>query len=248
MSAPTDLEHTILFQHLRNILSELYDRSIKRFYLHTKPARSFENFSSSDGSVTGSLLTFTGKEIDWLVYSWLHAPQKKFGTMRLTIWLSPAIAVPHLAFEFGTIPNPFFYIDYIPRVDLWTDPSYTELYYESVNSTYLSLRDNPNLSLFVSKELYVRQLQSPVHLCFNCPATEDSLSLIRATAHEMYTRWLSWVERAKPVPEDARIALAERDLRMRRISAERDPGNALAKQIFGAELSDRLVRALWSND
>lgn len=60
--------------------------------------------------------------------------------MRLTLWLSPLIQVPHLAFEFGTKPDLFFYIDYIPRVDLWSDLSYTESYYEPVNATYLELR------------------------------------------------------------------------------------------------------------
>ncbi|MBE9167590.1 red chlorophyll catabolite reductase [Pleurocapsales cyanobacterium LEGE 06147] len=246
MAAPTDREHAILFEHLRSILSELYDEVTKCLALLPKSTQPLDRFSSPDGSVTGSLLTFTGKEVDLLIYSWLHAPQRKFSTMRLTIWLSPLIEIPHLAFEFGTIPNPFFYIDYVPRVDLWTDPSYAERYYEPVNSTYLSLRDNPNLSLFVSKELYVRQFQSPVHLCFTCPATEDSLSLIRTTSYEMYSRWSSWVKQAKPIPIDARAALAERDLRMRRISAERDPGNAMATKIFGAELSAQLVRALWS--
>jgi hypothetical protein len=75
-----------------------------------------------------------------MVYSWFNAAQMRFSTMRLTLWLSPLIQVPHLAFEFGTKPDLFFYIDYIPRVDLWSDLSYTESYYEPVNATYLELR------------------------------------------------------------------------------------------------------------
>jgi hypothetical protein len=58
-------------------------------------------------------------------------------------------------------------------------------------------------------------------------------------------RWLGWVEQAEPVPPDEQMALAERDLRMRRISAERDPGNGVAVKIFGAELANQLVQALW---
>jgi hypothetical protein len=64
----------------------------------------------------------------------------------------------------------------------------------------------------------------------------------------MLDRWLSWIEEAEPVPEDARAALATRDLFLRRTSAERDPGNQLAAQMFGPELTDKLVRALWGGD
>ena len=41
---------------------------------------------------------------------------------------------------------------------------------------------------------------------------------------------------------------ALRDLFLRRTSAERDPGNPLAAQMFGAQLTDKLVRALWGGD
>ncbi|WP_158680531.1 hypothetical protein [Nostoc sp. 'Lobaria pulmonaria (5183) cyanobiont'] len=41
--------------------------------------------------------------------------------MRLTVWLGSHIRVPHLTFEFGTLPDIFSYLDYIPRTDLLTD-------------------------------------------------------------------------------------------------------------------------------
>ncbi|MGJ3246792.1 MAG: red chlorophyll catabolite reductase [Elainellaceae cyanobacterium] len=243
-----DLNQAIVFERLQTILNELYGDVTHHLDIVPKSQQPFQSFSSPDGNVTGSLLTFTGKQVDKLVYSWLNAAQLGFGTMRLTLWLSPNIQVPHLAFEFGTIPNLFFYMDYIPRVDLWTDLSYTEKYYESASSTYLELRNNPDLSLFVSKGLYVRQLQSPAHLCFTCSNTEDSLSLIHRLAHEMSSRWLAWVDQATPLPADMRASLAERDLSMRRISAERDPGNAMAAKIFGTEFANQLVQSLWNRE
>lgn len=248
MASQADLDHASLFGQLQSILSELYGEVTHQIAILPQSNQPLQSFSSPDGNVTGSLLTFTGEEIDWLIYSWFNAAQMRFSTMRLTLWLSPLIQVPHLAFEFGTKPDPFFYMDYIPRVDLWSDLSYTERYYDPMDATYLALRENPNLSLFVSKALYVRQLQSPTSICFNCLATEDALSLIRNTAHEMCSRWLTWVKQAEPVPVDRQTVLAERDLRMRRITAERDPGNALAVKIFGTELADRLVRSLWSKE
>jgi hypothetical protein len=248
MSSQTELDHTTLFEQLQSILSELYEEVTQQLTILPSSDQPLRSFSSPDGNVTGSLVTFTGKELDWLVYSWFNAAQMRFSTMRLTLWLSPLIQVPHLAFEFGTKPEPFFYIDYIPRVDLWSDISYTERYYDPVNATYLELRENPNLSLFVSKALYVRQMQSPTSLCFTCPATEDSLSLIRDIAHKMCSRWLIWVKQAEPVPIDRQTSPAERDLLMRRMTAERDPGNALAVKIFGAELAEQLIRLLWSKE
>lgn len=64
----------------------------------------------------------------------------------------------------------------------------------------------------------------------------------------MMDRWLTWVDEAEPVPEDARAALANRDLFVRRTSAERDPGNAMAVRLFGAEMTDTLVRGLWGGN
>jgi hypothetical protein len=237
-----------MFQELRVILHELYQRLGDRFALQPNPPiQTLQTFSSPNGAVTGSLTTASCNEIDWLVYSWLSNPAMGFNTMRLTVWLSSHIRVPHLAFEFGTVPDLFFYMDYIPRVDLWTDLDYMERYYEAVQPTYLELRTNPNLSLFVSKALYIRLFQSPAHLCYTCPATTDSLTSIRATADAMLERWLGWVEVAEPVTEGDRPALAACDLQMRRISAERDPGNQIAAQILGSELASQLVQALWGN-
>lgn len=248
MTSQIDQDHATLFVQLQSILSELYGQVTQQLTILPPSKQPLQNFSSPDRSVTGSLSTFTGEELDWLVYSWFDAAQMRFSNMRLTLWLNSLIQVPHLAVEFGTKPDLFFYIDYIPRVDLWTDLSYTEHYYEPLNATYLELRDNPNLSLFVSKALYVRQMQSPTSLCFTCPATEDSLSLIRNTANAMCSRWLTWVKQAEPVSVDRQSSLAERDLQMRRTIAERDPGNAVAVKIFGTELAERLIRALWSKE
>ena len=248
MSPQAELDRTILLEQLQGILSELYGKVTNHLSVSSRCDPSLENFSSSDGHFSGSLQTFAGPEIEWLVYSWFNAAPMKFSTMRLSIWLGPQIQVPHLVFEFGTVPQLFFYMDYLPRVDLWSDLSYVEQYYEPAQSTYLKLRDNPSLSLFVSKGLYIRQVQSPAHLCFTCPGTEESLTLVRETAQAMCDRWLTWVDRAEPVPSEAQVVLAKRDRQMRRIAAERDPGNAAVAKVFGNEFADRLVRSLWNQE
>lgn len=87
--------------------------------------------------------------------------------------------------------------------------------------------------------------QTPTHLCYTCSPTPDSLDLIQRLAHEMVDRWLNWFDEAESVSEDHRPALAQRDLQMRRISAERDPGNQMAVKLLGSDLTNTLVRGLW---
>jgi hypothetical protein len=240
-------DNTLVFERLWSITEELRQKIEARFELHPEPAaQNLQELSSADGSVKGSLNAFSGREIDWLVHSWLK--KSNFTTMRLTAWLGSHIQVPHLAFEFGTVTNIFFYMDYIPRTDLVTDLEYLDRYYEPVNQTFLTLQADSRLSPFTSKSLYIRLFQSPINLCYTCSDTEDTLTLIHTLAHDMLDRWLSWIGEAEPVPEDARGALAKRDLFLRRTSAERDPGNQLAAQMFGTELTEKLVRALWGDD
>lgn len=245
MQAQEELGQAEAFNQLIHVLNARHQDINNHLDIDPNDDQPFREFTSPDGHMSGSLLTFSGDIVDKLIHSKIDASAMGFGTMRLTIWLNSSIRVPHLTFEFGTIPNLFFYIDYIPRVDLWADINYVQTYYEPVKSLHAELRDRPNLSVFVSKNLYIRQLQSPAHICFTCSSTEDSLSLIESLSRDMCTRWLGWVEQAIPVPDEAQAALAERDLRMRRITAESDPGNAAAARIFGEEFTQQLVRALW---
>ena len=240
-------DNTLVFEQLWSITEELRQKIEARFELHPEPAtQDVQEFSSPDGNVKGSLNAFSGREIDWLVHTWLK--KSNFSTMRLTAWLGSHIRVPHFAIELGTVGNIFFYMDYVPRTDLVTDLEYLDRYYEPVNQTFLTLQADSRLSSFTSKSVYIRVFQSPINLCCTCSDTEDTLELIRKLAHEMLDRWLSWIEEAELVPEDARAALAKRDLFLRRTSAERDPGNQLAVQMFGPELTEKLVRALWGGD
>ena len=240
-------DNTLVFERLWSITEELRQKIEAHFELHPEPATQvLQEFSSPDGNVKGSLNAFSGREIDWLVHTWLK--KSNFTTMRLTAWLGSHIRVPHLAVELGTVTNIFFYMDYIPRTELVTDLEYLDRYYEPVNQTFLTLQADSRLSSFTSKSVYIRLFQSPINLCYTCSETEDTLKLIHTLAHEMLDRWLSWIEEAEPVPEDTQAALAKRDLFLRRTSAERDPGNQLAAQMLGAELIDKLIRALWGDD
>ncbi|MFB2880502.1 hypothetical protein [Floridanema aerugineum] len=244
-----NLDNSVVFEQLWQISNELRQKIEAGFTLHPDPsAKDLEDYTGIDPNVKGSMKTFSGSEIDWLVHSWLRNTKTGFSTMRLTTWLKPHIAVPHLAFEFSTFGNILFYIDYVPRNDILLNLDDLNRYYEPVNQTFLTLQADSRLSPFISKSLHIRLFQSPISLCYTCPPTEDLLALIRTISHEMLDRWLGWIDVAEAVPESMQKALFERDLFVRRSIAERDPGNKMAAQMLGNELTDKLVKALWGGD
>ncbi len=246
---PPQIDNTSVFEQLWGIINELRQKLDARFELHSDlSTRNLQSYSAANGTAIGSLNTFSGSEIDWLVHSWLRDPKLGFSNMYLTIWLGQQIRVPHLAYAFATVPYLFFYIDYIPRTDLFVDLEYLDRYYEPVNQTYLKLRADVRLEPYVSKTLYIRQVQSSTSLCYTCPATAEMIALLHTVAHEMIDRWLIWVDEAEPVVESERAVLFERDLIVRRAMAERDPDNQIAVRLFGAEMTESLIRALWGGD
>jgi len=169
--------------------------------------------------------------------------------IRLTIWLGSQIRVPHLAFAFGTFPVLFFLMDYIPRVDVVVNPDYVDRYMEPANKRFLELQADKRFSPFISQSTYIRETISQAGLNFTCPPnTKGALDLIRTVSHEYLDRWLKEVNKAEPVPEAERPALAKRDLEVRRSMAERDPANVVAARIYGPELTNALVRGFWGGD
>ncbi|OUL34853.1 red chlorophyll catabolite reductase [Nostoc sp. T09] len=244
-----DVDNTPVFEQLWGITNELRQKLDARFEVHLDVStKELQNYSAQNAEVYGSLNTFSGSEIDWLVHQWARKPKSGFNYIRLVIWLGSHIRVPHLAFEFATFGHLFFYMDYIPRTDLSTDLEYLDRYYESVNQTYLNLQEDSRFQPFISKSLYIRQVLSPTCLLFTCPVANETLEFISNIAFEMMNPWLRWVDEAEPVPESERTALSKRDLIVRRAVAERDPGNENSVRLFGEELTDKLVRSLWGGD
>jgi hypothetical protein len=94
----------------------------------------------------------------------------------------------------------------------------------------------------------MRLYQSPTSHCYMVTPNDETLSLIRETAHEMLDRWLGWFDKPDTVSEADRSALAARDLYMRRTICERDPANAIAERLFGTEMANELVKTLWGGN
>ncbi len=146
-----------VFDALWAITSELKAKVDARFELTPDPCSAeFQPYQAAGSGAKGFLSTFAGPEIDWLVYSWIGTPGTSFTNMHLTINLGPQTLVPNFGFALGTAPDIFMYMDYLPRVDFWSDTDYLDRYYEPANQRFLQLRRDPRFSPFVSQDLSMR--------------------------------------------------------------------------------------------
>lgn len=236
---------TPTFRKLSGVMGELRTRLMERFTLVRHPAcEGFQTFGTADGLCRGSVNTFHGPEIDYLVDSWLGNPAGGFTNLHMNTFLGPQLRVPHLGIAMGTIPDLFLYLDFLPRVDMTVDTAYLDQYYAGLNSLFLEMLDRPGFRPFVSRTVYVRQAISPCGICMNADITDENIELVRTLAHRLMDRWMQFVDEATPVPIEERAALNARDRHLRRTVAERDPANALVVRLFGAEMTHRLVESL----
>ena len=246
-----DVDNTRVFEQLRSIQDKLWSKIEKRFPdLHMdESTREIQPYHSLDGSAHGNLAGFTGKEVDWGVCSWVGNPALSFCNLHITIWMRSHTYLPHLAFACGTFPVFFFLLDYIPRVEPTVHPEYMNKYMEPANERFLSLNDDERFSPFISQSVFVRSAVSSIGYNFiSPPGTPGTVETFDEVSGEFFDRWLKWSEEDDDVPESDRSALGERDLAIRRNTAELDPANVVVEKMYGKELTDRLVRGLWGGD
>jgi len=243
-----DNQHT--FEALWSLFSSLRQKIDARFALTLDPSvEKFQSYSNDQGEGQGTIDALTGPEMDWLIHSWMGTPQSSFTNIHLTGWLGPHIRAPHLWMAIGTIPDLFVFMDYGPRADLAVDTAYLDRYYSQVNDQYMQVLNDPELPSFVSQDLCTRQYVSPTAICLGgIKASPAMLERLSEMAHAHLDRWLKWVDEAEAVPFSEREALAKRDLYIRRTIAERDPANAVATRLYGEDMKNELVRALWGGD
>ena len=240
-----DVDNRETFGQLWAITCELFEKVKDRFELQKDPGCPGK-YKGLDGESGGLLDTYAGPEIDWLVLAWTGNPQASFTNMHLTITLGPQVNVPNFGFALGTTPDLFAYMDFLPRVDYITDVDYVQRYYDGApNKMYLDMAADTEFKAFVSHHMYTRVSLSPNALCLSAAGSDDNIKRLRDIAHERMDLWLQWVDEAPATPIAQRAALAERDLMIRRTVAEVDPANVVGEKMFGKELCDQLVEALW---
>ena len=239
-----DIDNTELFEEFWRILGDLRKKIETRFKVDRHSScDGLEYYQTGDGSYEGSLNTFAGNEIEWLVHSWIGNRKNSILDMNLTVWLGPHIDVPHLGIVFGTIPKIYHYSDCLPRKDLTANYDYLAKYYEPFNDSYMKLRGDERFEWMVSHGSYMRAILTPIASSYS---SERDLSLIPVL--EEYVRglldyWLSLVDSATEVDAEEREELRRRDHYVRQACYKYDPMNALSRRFLGDELTDKLVHA-----
>jgi hypothetical protein len=193
------------------------------------------------GAFEGSLSTYTGPVVEWVVHSWLGNRQASILDMNINVWLGPHVDAPHLCIVVGTVPLLYTYSDFIARRDLAIDVDYVQRCYEPENEHHLAMRGDARFTWSVSHGTYMRAIISPIAISCTAERTPENVDAVSAFVTGRFERWLDLVRAAPPVPEAERPALRARDHRLRSQIYGLDPMNALAEKMMGADVVADLV-------
>ena len=222
----------------------IHSKIVKRVQARFPVTRHAQNegqdyWTSPDKQLEGGFWGYTGEQVDWLVYSWLGNRKASLLDMNATAFLSQQTRVPHLGVIFGTIPKLYFYAEYVPRVDLRTNPEYLAKYYEPANEAFLKFRADPKWTRFVSHGTYLRALMSPVAVSSHAELNDDNISTCENFLTEFVDRWFRWLDDADVVPEEERAAQQAYDYKVRELGYRTDPMNVLPQRILGQQEFNR---------
>ncbi len=247
-----NIDNRATFERLWSILETMRSKIDERFTLTldtcSQKFHDYRDITTSENGAEGSLKAYSGSEIDWFIHSFIGSPESTFTNMHITISLGPQYLVPNFGFALGTIPDLFWYMDYIPRLDLVNNIDYVDRYYTEVNEEFLDLQADTRFSPFISRDLYTRTAITPTAAVYSAKVNDEVLSKIERISHERLDRWLKWVDEAEKTPVDIRAQLSARDQRIRQNICERDPANNLAEKMFGKENADEMVKTLWGGN
>lgn len=243
-----DVDNTELWRTFWEILSSAKERIEAELPVALHPScEGLSYWSTTDGSYEGSMTTYAGDlagegpSAEWLVHSWIGNRTNSILDMNLQVWLGPQIDVPHLIIVFGTVPQIFFYSEFVARRDLMVTPDYLRTYYEPENERFLALRGDDRFTWSVSHGTYMRAFLSPVAHSYTAERSDDVVETLRQVVDERVDTWLGWVRDAVAVPAEDRAALRARDHLVRTYGYTLDPMNELSKRFLGAERVEELV-------
>ncbi len=238
------VNNTETFNYLLNVREQAWE--IIRSSLNLREdfkCKDIENIPDLQGNIVGSMHTYTGDKVDWIIRSWIGKPEMGFTNIHLTCWLNDETDVPHLGMALGTAPDVFCYVDYLPRYEAVSNPDHLDQYHESMNQKWITLRREAAYKTFNPVHLYTRSTLSPIAICGLLPFA-DFKSIVEPVMMDYVRNWVELVKNAKPVANEKRAALKQRDELVRRTIVEKDPANVLADRMLGIPMRERLVRIL----
>ncbi len=240
LSENPDVDVSRAWERCWTIHEKIIDRVQQRFDVSKHHSCEGEDyFTSPDCQLEGSFNAYSGKEVDWLVHSWIGNRKASILDMNATAFLGQQTQVPHLVVIFGTIPKLYFYAEYAPRVDLRTNYDYLQKYYEPANEGFLNFRSDPEWTRFVSHGTYLRALMSPCAVSSTAELTDDNITTCEKFLGGFVDRWFRWLDEAEELPEEQRAAQQAYDFTIRELGYRTDPMNVLPQKIFGEEEFNR---------
>lgn len=243
-----DLDVTNVFEQAWPISCAIRDKIMARFPDLKRDPVTDELQNYGDDPLKGpggTLNAYTdSKEVDWFVHSYIGEFKKAFVNVHITAWLGPHIDVPHLGMAWGTSPRPWFYFDHMPRRFPTVNPDYFDKYIGYRNERYLKLKTDDRMTVFTSRDPFIRQSLSPTAMCFSVDDTPEMWAIMEKEAHDMVDEWLGWIDEAEPTPMADREQLARETEIMRRTITERDPANQLATRRYPEGMEPKLVAGL----
>ena len=152
-AGPTDT--TAEFDQLQAAMATMFERVQARFELEPDPSvEEFHTYGVEDGP-TGSINAYAARRwtgdplLDRQPRSRVHQPAPH-------LLDGPQTLVPHFGMAWGTLPDYWYFQDYVPRIDPLVNSDYLHRYYEPQTSSSWA-EPEPGLSPFVSQTLYIRQ-------------------------------------------------------------------------------------------
>ncbi len=207
------------------------------------------NFNDVNGDHIGQMRNFYGVDnpVDWVIHSNVGSPKKTFTNIHLTTYLDQSVDTPHLGFALGTLPDVFFYIDLMPRVDVLREPDYLLKYLAPLNDTWLELQQDmfdAGIKPFSAVMPFIRSSLSPVAMVGIVPMPFFEEKVAPKVQHYV-DYWLELMSKAEPLNDtDYQQQLLHDDTLIRNNIVNLDPANAIAERLVGEELANRLYGIL----
>lgn len=214
-----------------------------------------------------SELGFGNLRIDGWVNRETRAPHVRFCARtrgaraphaRALLHFSRAQVAVHLGIVFNVL---FIYIGMPPRTNLVLDDAYNDHVYgakrkatgKSLNDMHVECVEDKAFKQYVSKSHVVNAFMvAPTTLLYTIPFKEKNFARVRQLSIDYMRSWLELIDETEGVlvegidTREVQTELLQLDVRTRQFCG-RDPDTKNVANIFGLEMTDKLVRTLWGD-
>ena len=220
------------------------------------------SFATDDGQCEGTVAGYKGGRVDWITTCKFFSKALGFGNMRIDGWTTRDTRAPHVAVHLCIVFNVLFiYITLVPRTNLVLDDEYNDYVYgdpskrtgKSLNDYHVQCVEDKAFKQYISKSHVVNAFMvAPTTLLYTVKHNKKNFEKVRTLSRDYINIWLDMLEEQDGVffkgidTKETQATLLQTDVRTRQFCG-RDPDTKNVANIFGLELTDKLVRTLWGD-